>query len=257
MASVKASPPAEPNRFGFPVRSSIRIEPGGRFNATQATLRDLIRRAYDLPNFLIVGGPEWAESVRFDIVAKAEAGFGGDETQIREMLRALLLERFKMRVHTETRDLPIYALVVSRRDSKLGTQLRPSTLDCAAVRAKRRPGAPPPPDGSPPECDVSFKLDGGVMTMRFQGETMNEIARLLVGPETLRPVTNKSGLSGTFDGVLSFAPEPLPGFPRLPESVNGVSLFTALQEQFGLKLEPTRGPVTVLVVDGAERPTPE
>ena len=92
--------------------------------------------------------------------------------------------------------------------------------------------------------------------MGFQGESMDELARLLTqAPETRRMVTNKTALAGTFDGALSFAPEPLPGFPRLPGSADGVSVFTALQEQLGLKLEVERGPVDVLVVDSAEKPT--
>ncbi len=92
------------------------------------------------------------------------------------------------------------------------------------------------------------------MTIGFRGESTSELARRVI-PERDRPVLDKTGLSGTFDGELTFAPEPLPGFPRLPGSENGVSVFTALQEQFGLKLESERGPVEILVVDSAARPT--
>ncbi len=93
------------------------------------------------------------------------------------------------------------------------------------------------------------------MTIGFQGESMGELARLLMqAPETRRPVTNRVGLAGTFDGALSFAPEPPPGLPRLPGSDDGVSIFTALQEQLGLKLEPERGAIDVLVIESAKKP---
>jgi uncharacterized protein (TIGR03435 family) len=91
------------------------------------------------------------------------------------------------------------------------------------------------------------------MTIGFQGETTSELARCVI-PERDRPVLDKTGLSGTF-GELTFAPEPLPGFPRLPGSENGVSVFTTLQEQWGLRLEPARGPIEVLVIEAAEKPT--
>ena len=91
------------------------------------------------------------------------------------------------------------------------------------------------------------------MTLRVQGEAASELARRVI-PESDRPVLDKTGLRGTFDGELTFAPEPLPGFPRLPGNENGVSVFTALQEQWGLKLEPARGPVEILVIESAQKP---
>lgn len=254
VASVKTSPRPEPNRFGFPVAATIRLLPGGRLTATQATLRDLIRRAYDVQDVRIAGGPEWMGADRFDVVAAAETGTPGGVEQLQHMLRTLLRERFTLRLHTETREIPVYHLVATRRDGRLGPQLRPSTVDCAALRAKRGPGGAAPADGSEPECQVSFRVSGGNMTIGFRGESTSELARRVI-PERDRPVLDKTGLSGTFDGELTFAPEPLPGFPRLPGSENGVSVFTALQEQFGLKLESDRGPVEILVVDSAARPT--
>jgi uncharacterized protein (TIGR03435 family) len=92
------------------------------------------------------------------------------------------------------------------------------------------------------------------MTMRFVGETMDGIARLLTGPETQRVVINKTGIDGTFDGALAFTPAPLPGFPPLPGSDAGTSMFTALQEQFGLKLQPERGPVPIVTIESAQKP---
>lgn len=251
-ASVKASPRPEPNPFGFPVGATIRFLPGGRLTATQATLRDLIRRAYDVQDVRIAGGPDWMASDRFDVAAASEAGGGVDRLQA--MLRSLLQERFALRAHVETRDVPIYHLVTTRRDGSTSAQLRPSRVDCAALRLKRGPGGTAPADGSEPECQVAFNLSGGNMTISFRGETTSELARRVI-PERDRPVLDKTGLSGTFDGELTFAPEPLPGFPRLPGSENGLSVFTALQEQWGLKLEPERGPIEILVIESAQKPT--
>jgi uncharacterized protein (TIGR03435 family) len=173
---------------------------------------------------------------------------------MQRMLQSMLIERFKLRVHTETRQLPLYYLVRARSDGKLGPRLRTSAFDCAALRARRGPGGTAPPDGSEPACQPSFNVSGGSMTIGFTGETMSELARYVI-PERDRPVINATNLAGTFDGELTFAPEPLPGFPRLPGSENGVSVYTALQEQLGLKLEPDRGPVEIIVIDGAEKPT--
>jgi uncharacterized protein (TIGR03435 family) len=92
------------------------------------------------------------------------------------------------------------------------------------------------------------------MTIGFQGETTTDLARRVI-PERDRPVIDRTNLPGTFDGELTFAPEPLPGFPRLPGSENGVSVYTALQEQLGLRLEAGRGPVEIIVIESAERPT--
>ena len=173
------------------------------------------------------------------------------------MLRALLYERFKLRVHTEQRELPVYHLVTARRDWKLGPQLRPSAVDCEAVRSTRAPGPRPADDGSEPTCRPSFDANvrEGTMTVKVEGESMTSLARTLLSSETRRTVLDKTGLAGTFDIQLTFIPEPLPGLPRMPASENGVSLFTAIQEQLGLKLEAERGLVEVLVIDGAERPT--
>jgi uncharacterized protein (TIGR03435 family) len=251
VASVKSSPRPEPNPFGFPVGATIRMLPGGRFTATQATLRDLIRRAYDVQDVRITGGPDWISRNRYDVVAAP--GSVADEALVQQMMRSLLSERFLLRVRTEIREIPVYELITARRGGGLGPQLRKSSFDCAAMRLKRGPGGAAPPEGSEPPCQTSFRVNGGSMTIGFQGETSSELARRVI-PERDRPVLDKTGLLGTFDGELTFAPEPLPGFPRLPGSENGVSVFTALQEQWGLRLEPARGSVEVLVIESAQPP---
>jgi uncharacterized protein (TIGR03435 family) len=193
-------------------------------------------------------------SDRFDVTAAAQAGSPDTTERMQRMLQSMLIERFRLRVHAETREVPVYHLVLSRQDGKLGPRLKPSTLDCAALRARRGPGGAVPSDGSEPSCQPSFNVSGGSMTIGFTGETMSELARRVI-PARDRPVIDNTKLSGTFDGELTFAPEPLPGFPRLPGSENGVSVYTALQEQMGLKLEAGRALVEIIVIDGAETPT--
>jgi len=156
LTTAQAPPPApafevasvKPNKAGDK-RVSIGMQPGGRFTAAGVTLRMLIGLAYGTPqprpDSQMIGGPDWIGSDRFDIVAKAEGDVvPGPNGQLPLMLRALLADRFKLAVHNESRELPIYALVKSRSDGRLGPQLSPATVDCAALGAARgRGGAPP------------------------------------------------------------------------------------------------------------------
>jgi uncharacterized protein (TIGR03435 family) len=255
VASVKPSAKPQPNPLGFPVRFTFRIEPGGMVRASQITLRELIMNAYDLPPFRVDGGPGWINSDRFEVMAAPEPGFSGTIEDVRGMVRALLSERFKLRVHTENRESPVYHLVLARKDGKLGTQLRSSTTNCEAVRSRRAPGREPPAGGLEPSCRPSFDANVREAAMtELEGESMEGFARTLQS-EARRTVLDRTGLAGTFDIQLAFTPEPLPGLPRMPGSENGLSLFTAMQEQLGLKLEADRAPVEVLVIDSAEKPT--
>ena len=122
VASVKPSNPDLPGPGGMPV--------GGRFNASNLTLRELILRAYDLSDSQLAGGPDWQTSRRFDIQAKATDPVAG-MTAMRLMLKTLLADRFKLKVHTERREMPIYALVVARDDRQLGPNIIRSTADCS------------------------------------------------------------------------------------------------------------------------------
>src|SRR5688572_2683941 len=134
VASIRANTSAE-------TRSSSAVQPGGRYTATNVTLRQLVRSAYGVQHdSQLVGGPTWTNTERFDIVAKAEGSPSTDalRDQARLMLRTLLADRFTLMLHRETRELPIYALVVARADGKLGTQLHPSTV--AACSARTRSG---------------------------------------------------------------------------------------------------------------------
>jgi uncharacterized protein (TIGR03435 family) len=262
VASVK------PNKSG-PGPQRIGIQPGGRFTATNIPVRDLISIAYGQPqplaNFQIIGGPGWIASDRFDISAKAEGdlppGAAGPPTQMFLMLRSLLADRFKLVAHEETRDQPIYALRLDRTDGKLGPNLHPATVDCAALRAASRGGPPPvpPPPGQAPPCGMMMG-PGRIMSGGMPMENLATSLSRLVS----RVVVDRTGLTGGYEATLEFTPDqsqlPPGGLANLPPGVpappvDGPSLFTALKEQLGLKLDSDHAPVRVLVIDSIEPPT--
>jgi uncharacterized protein (TIGR03435 family) len=249
------------------LRSPMRTQPGGRFVATNVLLRFLIAEAFlgAQPVHLssrIVGGPEWIGSARYDITAKASSEFrmspDGPPRELLAMLRSLLEERFKLKAHFETREMPIYELVVARADGKLGPQLRQSTSSCDGPPPPRQPNEPPPCGG----MRGPARIMAGGMQMQQLAAMLTAI-QAVGGPSAAdgRLVVDKTGLSGRFAFTLTWTPEqmpteaPPPGIP--PIDPNGPSLVTALQEQLGLKLQSARGPVEVVVIDGIERPTPE
>ena len=252
----------------------------GRYTASNVTLRLLIRNAYQLQDFQISGGPSWISSDRFDIVAKIDAsaqeamaaaspmlpGQGPGPLQL--MIRALLADRFKLAVHTETKEQPIYALVLARSDARLGPQLKKSETDCAAQMAARRggPGRGLPPPGPPqPGEPIPCGIRIGMGNMVVGGSSLAQFANSL-GMFTGRVVIDRTGLTGNYDFNLTWTPDQMP--PRAPGTPadqpirangvdidpNGPSIFTAVQEQLGLKLDSQRGPVAMLVIDHAEKP---
>jgi uncharacterized protein (TIGR03435 family) len=246
----------------------ISAQPGGRFTAINVPAAVLIRSAYRLQEFQLVGGPEWISNEKFDVIAKADREFpvpipGGPPSPAQLMLRSLLRERFNLVVRRETREMPIYAMVRGREDGKLGVELSPSTTDCEALGAARQGGGAPqlPKPGERPVCSIRMgfgELAGG-------GFPLSSLASALV-QTVQRTVVDRTGLVGNFDFHVRWTPDKLPaGAPAdrpfrmngLEIDPNGPSIFTALQEQLGLKLESARGPVEVLVVDHIERPVPD
>ena len=238
-------------------------QPGGRFMATNVSLRMLIQNAYQLPPFRIEGGPNWIASARFDVAAAAEGN--PPQEQMRLMLQKLLSERFRLTAHTETRELPIYALVMARSDGRMGPQFRRAEADCAgADRPSLDLGVGASPSSGPPRCGYfgfspSSDFPSGRGGLAFRGLTMPALANILT-PMVRRTVRDKTGLAGYFDAEFDFMaevppPPPPPGVPNPFGSEPFVSVFTVLPEQLGLKLESTRGLVDVLVIDRAERPT--
>ena len=245
VASVKPNKSVETGGF-------IQRRPGGHFSVRNQTLQTLILFAYQLQRFQLVGAPGWVATERFEVVAKAATDvpptmFGQIPPEAL-MLRSLLEDRFRLSVHRETRELPIYALVLARADGRLGPQLRRPTSDFCArqFEAAGKPGFTPPPEGSP-VCGITG--DGNGLTAGSL--PMSEFARFLSGP-TRRIVVDRTGLTGGWDFNLKFSPPDAPSpDPDRP------SIFTALQEQLGLRLEATTGPVDVLVIDRVEPLIPD
>ena len=249
----------KPNKSGD-LRQFIARQPGGRVAVTNMPLRGLITFAYQLASFQLTGGPSWIASDRFDMVAKLEGnpefpapGAGPDPIQL--ALRTLMADRFKLQVHRETREMDIYALVMVKPGVP-GPALKPSTTDCAArIKAGPRAGAPPPP--IPASGVVPCNIMGGPGMIRFGGFPLSLLTTML--GQSGRMVFDRTGLTGNWEFELHFAAEqrgqPPPGVDVPAPDPDAPSLFTALQEQLGLKLESTKGPVDVLVIDSVEHPT--
>ncbi len=236
----------------------IRFSPN--FTAEGVTAKALINESYEVHDFQIEDLPKWAESDRYDISAKVDSADAvhvppnkmsdeqGDAMAkaTRARIRALLADRFQLKLHTVTKEMPVYELVVA----KGGPKLQESKNEGSGGRRglMMRPG----------------ELTGADANMKF-------LARV-VSQETSRVVIDKTGLTGRYDFTLHFTPERRPGpFPgadggpgpgpgpemKPPDAdANGPTLVTALQEQLGLKLQPAKGPVDILVIDHIEKPSP-
>jgi uncharacterized protein (TIGR03435 family) len=265
-ASLTAQSPARPTFDAVSVKpnaSSSGFAPvravADRLVAEDATLRALIQYAYQAAddrrflNSQIVDAPRWAESDRFNVQAKAGATGGPvTERQIRRMTQVMLEDRFQLTTHREQREQPVYDLVVSKGASKLtrAADQTPTTIDgnpvtldpAAPPRGRFKQFARPSPSGA-----ITLTITGTAVTMSaFIGVLQQYIDR---------PIVNSSGAAALYDVRLEFA---------LPQSQSattddapGVSVFTAVREQLGLKLDAVKKAVEVLVVDHAEHPTPD
>jgi uncharacterized protein (TIGR03435 family) len=211
----------------------------GTFTATNEQLKNIMESAYGIPQPRILGGPKWLDSERFDIQAKMESAaaqrldaLSRDQAraEMQAMFQQLLADRFKLAVHWETRDLPVYALVVAKRGPIL-------------YESKNAPGAP------------SYSTSNGEFSAK--GLTLTELAEGLtpqLSSELGRVVIDRTGIQGRYDFTLKWTPESgMNGSPSEPDA--GPSIFTAFTEEVGLKLESAGGPVKVLVIDHVDMPT--
>jgi uncharacterized protein (TIGR03435 family) len=218
--------PASPEARGM----NIHRDPGGRFTASNVNIRTLILLAYKIQDFQLSGGPAWIRTDRYDVIAMPPEGTPREFNW--EMLKSLLADRCKLEAHQETREIPTYDLVAAKSGSKLQ-----------------------PIDRPPSKADGSFTQNGGVM--KDTGVTMDDLTLQLSGI-VRRIVHNRTGLEGRFDFKIEYTPDyeqragdsadsrPAPDHPPL---------MVALQEQLGLKLEPAKGPVEIVVIDRVEKPT--
>ena len=258
----------------------------GRLSLINVPVRQLIVRAYQVQPFQVAGGPSWIASDRFDVIAKAPEAVTPAQTNV--MLQALLADRFKLVVHKEERSGDIFRLVKARADGRLGDALKPAAVDCASRRggppglggplpaaggravgpgpgpanvAVPGPGGTPGPGGGPGGCLMMI----GPGRLEMAGQPLATLANSLA-QQLGRPVRDETGLAGAYDLTLTFLPDsagrgmpigpPPPGAPELPPiDPNAPSLTTALVEQLGLKLEATRGPMDMIVIDRIEQPT--
>ena len=216
----------------------------------------LIRTAYGLQNDQVIGGPDWMRSEGFNITAKAPDGT--PVTAMGPLLESLLAERFQLTFHREKRELPVYALVTARSDGSLGPRMKPNPC----VWDFTKPPGPPVP--GQPQCG---NISEGFGRMTLNAMPVPVFLQYLA-PKLNRVVVDRSGLTGNFDIELQWTPTSCrperrglrrsadPG-QRVDIDPNGPSLFAALQEQLGLKLDSTRGPVEVIVIDRLERPSPD
>jgi bla regulator protein blaR1 len=244
-ASVKESAPGG-RRFG------IAAEPGGRLSAHNATLKAIIVAAYDMKPQQIITEPDSDRllSQRFDIEAKAQDNPTQDE--MNRMLQSLLADRFKLRAHRETRPLPVFALAASK-PGKIGPQL------AAHVDDSNCPDPATPEGGAGSSSIACGDMMMGPGHIEAKKISMADFAASLSGPAG-RLVLDRTGFTGTFDLTLKYTPDQPPRTAPGPGAVApdplGPSLFTALEEQLGLKLDSQVAPVDVLVVDHVEEPTP-
>ena len=240
--------------------ANVRVGEGGRFTATNLPLRQLIRYAYELQDSELIGGSPEQLAERFDVSATTPRASSVREVRI--MVQTLLATRFRLKLRSDTRELPVYYLERARADQRLGPRLRPSTAKCdvaaagdfgaANADASRTCGYLGPAAGA--------SLASGRSMMALRGVTMDGFARLLEGPMRRR-IVNRTGLAGVFDGEFDFSgelgpPPPPPGNPDPLDRQTLASIFTVLPEQLGLRLQAATAPVPVLVVEQVEAPTP-
>jgi uncharacterized protein (TIGR03435 family) len=240
---------------------------GGRYTSTNLSLLVLIRFAHDpsprsraLTPVEVEGGPSWIGSDRFDV--NATAGRDVSLTELRAMLRALLIERFHLQAHFGTRQLPIYRMVLAQQ-GKLGQQLRRTNADCVTARLDPFRGITP---GESYPCGYfgpspNVAMGTGRAYQAFRGMTMEDFA-LRLREFLSRRVIDGTGLPGYFDADFEFTteivmPPPPPGQPNPYDGRVLPSIFSVLPQQLGLKLDSQRGPTQILVIDHADHPTPD
>lgn len=251
--SIKPSPPRlSPN--------SMTTLGANVFRATNAPVLVLVSGAY--PEYglgdRIVGGPDWARTERFDIVATAAGAPTRD--QYAALQRQLLADRFKLVVRREQREMPVLVLSLARSDGQPGAQLKRVEFDCTAyreafARAQAPPDAATRAPGSAPTCSTLSAAGAAGRKISGKAVALPELARALTSSAGAL-VVDRTNLTGVYDFEVSFVSDQALQAPG-GTAGEGVSLATALREQLGLKLERQRVPVDVLVIESVERPTPD
>jgi uncharacterized protein (TIGR03435 family) len=253
----------KPNR-SVEMRTGIMFQPG-RFTTTGSTVKQLIALAYDVRDFQVTGGPSWITSNKYDIDAKEPEGFAEELEKLPPdqrhekmglLLQSLLADRFALKVSHATKELPAYALVVAKNGPKFQEAKAGDTY----------PNGMKGPDGRPVGGAGMMRMGPGELT--GQGVPVTFLVHQL-SQQLGRSVLDQTGLKGNYDFTLKWTPDPssgamiqgppggAPGPDNAPPppDASGPSIFTAVQEQLGLKLESTKGPVEILVIDHVEQPS--
>jgi len=251
VVSIKPSPPGGRGMF-------IRNSPGGRVELTNMTLKEMIVIAYRIQPFQISGGPAWIDSVHYEVSTKAESTPKPGEMPL--MLQAMLADRFQLTLRRETKELPIYALVLAKKDGKLGPGLVETKEGSCATFDPTKPPPPPEPGKEPPRFCGGMRMGfGELRAVGIPVANMTPMLSRMLG----RTVIDSTGLTAKYDVAMDWAPDDSLAFQLGPDAPRpaasgdrtGPSIFTAIQEQLGLKLEARKGPVEVFVIERAEKPS--
>jgi len=266
---AQSTPPAfevvsiKPNKGGDG-RVMIHMAPGGRFVAENITVKFLLQESYGVKESQISGAPGWLDSEHYDIEAKPEDSPADQDrkltpeerhAQLMLMLQSMLADRFKLTLHHDTKEMEVYALVVAKNGPKLH--------EAAVTPPDSAPAELPKPGGPPPKGGIWMTGRG---QLNVTGANLGMFANVL-SMQLGRIVLDKTGLKGNYEFTLKWTPDEGQGQmfrgagdgqPRdaaPPPDASGPTIFTAVQEQLGLKLESQKGPVDTLVVDHVERPS--
>jgi uncharacterized protein (TIGR03435 family) len=234
VASIKPTPP------DWAGGRWIRMQSANRFAARNHALRTLAAAAFNLSPQAISGGPGWVDSEHFDVLAKTPSEVRPTLDEQMSMLRTLLTDRFKLTFHREPKELSIYSLTVA----KTGSKLKETTVSPDAT-----------PEGPPP---LVFVVSPQSVRLPGRYATIAELASVMQRALLDKPVVDRTGLRARYDFDLEFAPDESVFGGMLgkgPEDSTLPGLFAAMQQQLGLRLEATRGPVQAMVIDHVERPT--
>ena len=276
----------KPNTSG-PGLTMIQMPPTGRANIVNATFRMLLRTAYRYQDYQLLGGPEWVNADRFDIQARPPEDYQPEPfvpcigvdcpfTKNQLMLQGLLSDRFQLKTHRETRELPVYKLTIGKNGFKLKEVAAPPPRAPGAALPPPPP-PPPPPGTAPPTTPAGLPTPPPGAMMNFGAGFAASAVPFASLASTLsqilgRPVIDKTGIKGYYDFKLAFSRDGLPNSGPAPAPPGGFagpgppgpganasdpapSIFTALQEEMGLKLDSAKGPVEVMVIDSVQKPT--
>jgi uncharacterized protein (TIGR03435 family) len=194
--------------------------PGGVFTATNVSLKLLISRAYGVPEAQVNGGPGWIETEKYDVTAKADTPLEMTREEVRPCLQALLGERFQLAIHHQTKQGSVFSLVAAKSGPKLQ------------------------PHEGPGGAGIAASSDSGKVTIMGTNTTMVRLAEYLSG-QAGRPVLDNTGLKGGYDFRVEWT----------SDDTSGPSVFTALQEQLGLRVEAAKGPIDFVVIDRVDKPS--